>query len=332
MSNAPPTMDYGRPARAAWMLRAQQHVPILATLAVFLLLHAGAAARYDNFLSWRVFENLLRDNAVLGLAAIGMTFVILSGGIDLSVGAVVGLVSIGVARMVQVHDISPALAIPLGLAAGTLFGAGQGALIAFFALPPFLVTLAGLFLARGLAFLVSPESIGIRHGLYGWAGDVGFDFFPVTAMIFLLALVCALWTAHQTRFGRAVYAVGGNESSALLMGVPVRRTKVLVYATSGLCAALAGVTWTFYTNSGRAVAGELLELDAIAAVVIGGTLLRGGVGYMAGTLIGVLIFGIIQTSLTFEGTLTPYLMRIVIGGMLLGFILLQKLVQYRFAG
>jgi simple sugar transport system permease protein len=307
-------------------------VPILATLVVFVLLYAGASLRYDNFFSYRVFEDLLKDNAVLGLAAIGMTFVILSGGIDLSVGAIVGLVSIGVARLIEMHGVSPAIALPLALAAGTLFGAGQGALIAFFALPPFLVTLAGLFLARGLAFLISPESIGIGHPFYDWVGDFSFDVFPLTATLFLAALAVALWVAHQTRFGRAVYAVGGNEASALLMGVPVRRTKILIYAASGLCAALAGITWSFYTNSGRAPAGELLELDAIAAVVIGGTLLTGGVGYIAGTLIGVLIFGIIQTSLTFEGTLTPYLMRIVIGGMLLGFILLQKLVQSRLGG
>jgi simple sugar transport system permease protein len=141
-----------------------------------------------------------------------------------------------------------------------------------------------------------------------------------------------MWVAHQTRLGRATYAIGGNEASALLLGLPVRRVRVMVYAISGFCAALAGVAWTFYTGSGRAVAGELLELDAIAAVVIGGTLLTGGVGYMAGTLIGVLIFGIIQTALTFEGTLTPYLMRIVVGSLLLGFILLQKLVQSRLGG
>ena len=328
MTSAPGTL--GVPSsRSAWLSAARQHVPILATLAVFVLLYAAAAVRYDNFLSYRVFESLLEDNAVLGLAAIGMTFVILSGGIDLSVGAVAGLVSIGVARLIEVHGISPALAIPIAVLAGTLFGAGQGALIAFFSLPPFLVTLAGLFLARGMAFLVSPESIGIDHALYRWAGDFGFDVFPIIAILFLATLLVAMWVAHQTRLGRATYAIGGNEASALLLGLPVLRVRVLVYAISGFCAALAGVAWTFYTGSGRAVAGELLELDAIAAVVIGGTLLTGGVGYMAGTLIGVLIFGIIQTALTFEGTLTPYLMRIVVGSLLLGFILLQKLVQSR---
>src|SRR5690606_7419684 len=209
-----------------------------------------------------------------------------------------------------------------------LFGAGQGALIAFFSLPPFLVTLAGLFLARGLAFAISEQSIGIDNALYDRVADIGFDFFPPTIAFLALALVVAMWIAHQTRFGRSAYAIGGNEQSAILMGVPVRRSKVLIYALSGLCAALAGIIWTFDNNRGHAVAGEMLELDAIAAVVIGGTLLTGGVGYVAGTLVGVLILGIIQTTLAFEG-LDAYLARITIGGLLLLFILLQKLTQSR---
>lgn len=325
MSQAPLALDDR--SRRAWMLGAWQHVPILATIVVFVLLYSAASWRYENFLTWRVFENLLRDNAVLGLAAIGMTFVILSGGIDLSVGALVGLVSIGVAVLIERVGVHPALALPLALAAGTLFGAGQGALITFFALPPFLVTLAGLFMARGLAFAISEESISIRHPLFGWVGDASFEVFPLAVILLAMVLLAAMWIAHQSRFGRAVYAIGGSESSALLMGVPVQRTKVLVYAASGFCAALAGVSSTFYLNSGGATTGQLLELDAIAAVVIGGTLLSGGVGYVAGTLVGVLIFGTIQTILAFDGRSEAYMTRILIGALLLGFILLQKLVQ-----
>ena len=333
MTQPSTTINYASPLtpprRLPWLTA--QHIPILATLAVFLLLYAGAAVQYNNFLSYRVFENLLRDNAILGLAAIGMTFVILSGGIDLSVGSMIGLVSIIAARLIGEAGWHPALVIPLVLAFGALYGAGQGLLIAFFALPPFLVTLAGLFLLRGAALLTSQASISIDHPVYDWVGDVSFDYFPPIIVVFALALAAATWLAHLTRFGRAVYAIGGSEASALLMGVPVRRTKVGVYALSGLCSALAGVVYTFYTYSGRAVAGDLLELDAIAAVVIGGTLLTGGVGYVLGTLIGVLILGLIQTILAFQGTLDPYRTRIVIGLMLLGFILLQKLVQSRIA-
>ena len=332
MSRPPTTINDASPPappprRGGWLTR--QHVPILATAAVFLLLYAAAAIRYDNFLTYRVLENLLRDNAVLGLTAVGMTFVILSGGIDLSVGAVVGLVSIATARLIADAGWHPGLVLPLAVGFGVAFGAGQGVLVAAFALPPFLVTLAGLFLARGAALLVSPASIPIEHPLYRWAGDVGFDYFPPVAAMFLLAVAVAAVVAHLTPFGRRVYAVGGGEASAVLMGVPVRRTKVAVYALSGGCAALAGVAYTLHLTAGRAVAGELLELDAIAAVVVGGTLLAGGVGYVAGTLIGVLILGLIQTILAFEGTLDPYLTRVAVGGLLLGFILLQKLAQSR---
>jgi len=126
-------------------------------------------------------------------------------------------------------------------------------------------------------------------------------------------------------FGRNVYAVGGNEEAAMLMGIPVGRTKVLVYALSGLCSSLAGVVFTFYGSSGNPSAAVGMELDAIAAVVVGGTLLSGGVGYVFGTLIGVLIFGIIQTGIVFDGRLSSWWTRVVIGALLLLFILLQKL-------
>jgi simple sugar transport system permease protein len=310
---------------------ARKHVPILATTAVYLLLYAAACLvfRERGFLSWTVFLNLFRDNAVLGLAAIGMTFVILSGGIDLSVGAVVGCTTILIAKLVTEVGIHPLLAIVVVLTLGTAFGAGMGGLVHFFRLPPFLVTLAGMFLARGLGLVISLESVPIRHGFYDWIDDFSFEIFPVTALAFILALLAAMYLAHYTRFGRNVYAVGGDQTSALLMGLPVGRTKVAVYALSGLCSSLAGVVGTFYFSSGNAKAGEMLELDAIAAVVIGGTLLSGGVGYVFGTLIGVLIYGVIQTAIAFEGTLSSWWTRIAIGALLLAFILLQKLVQAR---
>ena len=325
------TIDHGAVEKRPWHrgLLGRQFVPILATLGVFVALYAAAAIRYDNFLSTRVLLNLLQDNAVLGLAAVGMTFVILSGGIDLSVGSMVGLVTVAVALLTGEAGLHPLLAIAIALAGGTTFGLLQGALIAAFALPPFLVTLAGLFLLRGAALLLSRDSIPINHPLYDAAGDFSFEVFPLTAIVFLATLAAAAWLLHQTRFGRGVYAVGGNEQSALFMGVATGRTKVLVYGLSGLCAALAGVMSTFYSASGWAVRGEALELDAIAAVVIGGTLLVGGSGYVLGTLVGVLILGVIQTILSFEGTLDSYTQRVVVGGLLLAFILLQKLVQGR---
>ena len=315
-----------------WRLSRTQ-IPLLATIVVFVLFYAGASLRYreTGFLSWAVFRNLLHDNSFLGVAASGMTFVILSGGIDLSVGAMIGFTSILIAWLAA-HHAPPLLAIVLSVALGTGIGSGMGALIRFAALPPFLVTLAGMFLLRGLGFVVSLETITIENPFYSAVGDFGLRVFPITAIAFLVVLVAAIYVAHYTRFGRTIYAIGGNQQSALLMGLPVGRAKVWLYGLSGFCSSLAGVIYTFYTSSGNATAGTMLELDAIAAVVIGGTLLSGGVGYVFGTFFGVLILGVIQTIITFEGTLSSWWTKIAIGVLLLVFILLQRFLQNRTAG
>ena len=311
---------------------ADKHIPIAATCAVCLVLYGVASVIYRGFFSANVLVNFLTDNSFLGITAIGMTFVILSGGIDLSVGAVVGFSSILIATLVQKAHLHPAVAITIALALGTLLGLGMGALIRFYSMPPFLVTLAGMFLARGMGFVVGLESIPIDHSFYQALTQVRLPLgpavdLPATALIFLAMFGIAVFVAHCTRFGRNVYALGGNEQSAVLMGLPIGGTKLRVYALSGFCSALAGVVYTLYTFSGNPIAGTGLELDAIAAVVIGGTLLSGGIGYVAGTLAGVLIFGIIQTWITFEGTLSSWWTKIAIGALLLFFILLQKLVQ-----
>jgi len=317
---------------------------LAATAAVCLLLYLVAGFRYDGFFSPRVIASFLGDNAFLGIVAVGMTFVILSGGIDLSVGAVVGCSSIIIAALVEEAHWHPLAAIALVLGAGTVFGASMGGLIHRFRLPPFIVTLAGMFFARGLGFVVHQESIAIQHGFYPWLYDLparaarsaglsehgaqtAGHHLPLTGALFLAVLAAGVYVGHWTRFGRATYAVGGDEDSALLMGLPVGRTKVQVYALSGFCAALGGAVYTLYTFSGNPTAGTMLELDAIAAVVIGGTLLTGGVGYVGGTLLGVLIFGIIQTAIMFDGSLSSWWTRIAVGFLLLVFVLLQRLLQ-----
>ena len=305
---------------------ARPHIPLLATLTVFVLLYAAASLRYQGFFSWPVFRNLFADNSFLGLAAIGMTFVILAGGIDLSVGAMIGFSSILIAKL-SAQQVHPLLAIAVAVVLGTGLGAGMGALIRFMALPPFLVTLAGMFLIRGLGFVISLEAVTIKHRFYDAISDFSLQRFSVVTGLFLIALAAAIYLAQYTRFGRNVYAIGGNEQSALLMGLPVGSTKVWLYALSGLCSSLAGVAYTFYTSSGNATAGTMLELDAIAATVIGGTLLSGGVGYVFGTLVGVLILGLIQTIITFEGTLSSWWAKIAIGVLLLAFILIQRFLQ-----
>jgi len=309
-------------------MKVSRHLPLLATGVIFVALFATAAHFYDGFFSARVFVSLLSDNAFLGIAAVGMTLVIFSGGIDLSVGAVIGFTSIFTATLIEQRHVAPGLAWLLALGAGAGLGAGMGALIHFFRLPPFLITLAGMFLARGAGFWISTESVGISHDLYGRISGYEWALGPVVLpanSLFLLAVMFAGWVlAHHTRFGRTLLAIGGNEQSALLMGLPIGRAKVAVYAINGFCAALAGIVATLYTGSGNPSMGLGLELDAIAIVVMGGTLLTGGRGHVLGTLLGLLIFGTIQAAILFDGRLSSWWMRIVVGALLLGFILLQR--------
>jgi len=312
-----------------------QSIPMVASVAVLVALYVSGCFAFDGFGSLRVLINLFGDNAFLGVAAVGVTFVILSGGIDLSVGSVVALASILIAALIG-HGFHPLTAIGLSLAFGAAFGALMGTLIQVFELPSFLITLGGMFLARGLGFVIHPESLSIDHPFYG-------DFIsqtlsipvtrklsiPFTAVCLIVVVIAATVLARWSRFGRNVRAIGSSEASARLMGVPIVRTKILVYTLGGFMSALGGVVATFYMQSGNPASFVGLELDAIAAAVIGGTLLRGGVGFIPGTLVGVLILGLIQTLIIFQGTLNSWWTRIAVGGLLFVFILLQQLLARR---
>jgi ribose/xylose/arabinose/galactoside ABC-type transport system permease subunit len=307
--------------------------PVLITGLILLTVYLVGAVRYQDFAQPQVALNLLVDNAHLLVVAIGMTFVILTGGIDLSVGAVVALASVIVAVLLRAGWPVPA-AIAAALLAGVLLGFAMGCMIQLFEIQPFIVTLAGLFLARGLAYTISYESVSIKDpGFTSLAtGSValpGGTFLTTGALVAIAAVAVAAYVLHQTRFGRRVYAVGGSERSALLMGVAVGRTKIAVYTISGFCSALGGVLLSFYLVAGSGTTAVGLELDAIAAVVIGGTVLTGGSGYLAGTVLGVGLLGIIQTVISFEGTLSSWWTRIIIGALLFVFILLQRLVFAR---
>ncbi|MFG6459959.1 galactofuranose ABC transporter, permease protein YjfF [Roseateles sp. DXS20W] len=299
-------------------------------LLLVVALFAGAAA-YPGLLSGQVLLNLLIDNAFLLVVAVGMSFVILSGGVDLSVGSVVALTTMLLALGVERAHLSPWLLIPLLLLGGALFGGLMGWVIQAFEVPAFIVTLAGLFLARGLCYVLSLESIAISDAtLAAWSqarwslGPVG-EITPGAVMA-LIVLVLAVWVSRATPFGRAAYALGGHETSARLMGLPVAATRIGVYAVSGACAALGGVLFGIYTLSGYGLHAQGLELDAIAAVVIGGALLSGGTGHVLGALTGVLMLGFIQTLILFDGTLSSWWTRIVIGALLGVFCGLQRLL------
>ncbi|GAE92043.1 sugar ABC transport system [Gracilibacillus boraciitolerans JCM 21714] len=311
-----------------------KQLPLIATIALFVLMFSFGSLRYTGFFSTQVFLNLFIDNAFLIVVAVGMTFVILSGGIDLSVGSVIALTSMVAASLTMEAQLSPMIVVPISLLVGTVLGILQGSLIHFYNLQPFIVTLAGMFLARGLSYVISVETISIDHPFFSYMASTripipGDNFISISVVIAVIIVIAAIFLGHFTKFGRTVYAIGGSEQSAMLMGLPVGRTKILIYTLSGFCASLAGLIFTFYMLSGYGLHANGMELDTIAAVVIGGTLLTGGAGYVAGSVVGVLILGIIQTIIVFEGTLSSWWTKIAIGVLLFLFIALQRIIVVR---
>jgi ribose/xylose/arabinose/galactoside ABC-type transport system permease subunit len=311
----------------------QNNIIILSTLLLLVVLYGAGSVMYTGFFSWQVFFNLFIDNAYLIIVATGMAFVIITGGIDLSVASVVALVSIVSASLLE-QGASPYLVIAVSLVIGILFGAFQGYIIMRFDLHPWIVTLAGMFLARGISYLISTESIVINDGLYKSISKYkihlfGSNFITISVVIALVVVAIGIYVSKYTSFGRAVYAIGGNERSSVLMGLPVARTTVLVYTLSGFCSALGGIVFTFYMLSGYSLHLMGMEMDAIAACVIGGILLTGGFGYIMGPMFGVLCSGIIQTIVMFQGTLSSWWTKIAIGFLLFLFILLQRIIVMR---
>lgn len=310
----------------------KERLPILATVMVCTLLYVASGLAFPGFFSPRVAVNIFNDNAFLGVIVAGLTFVIITGGIDLSVGSVAGASSIITAVLIHRHGQHPMVAMAAGAGFGLLLGLAQGVLIARFRLTPFLVTLGGLFLARGIALAVSLESVQIEHPWVTALASEGIKFgrgvtLTWNGIAFLAFVVLGALLAKQSRFGRTVYAIGGNPQSVEPMGLPATSTLVKVYALSGLCAGVGGVMFATYTSSGYALAGTGLELDAIAAVVIGGTLLSGGYGSVIGSMFGVVTLGIIQTAITFQGSLSSWWSKIAIGTLLLMFVLLQRAIE-----
>ncbi|OWV88471.1 ABC transporter permease [Rhizobium sp. N122] len=310
-----------------------KYLPLLATIVIFVLAYAGCTLQYPNMLSTRVIGNLLTDNAFLGIAAVGMTFVIISGGIDLSIGSIIAFTGVFLAVILQKTSIHPLLAFALVLVITTAFGAVMGAIIHYLEMPAFIVTLAGMFLARGMAFVLSIDSIPIDHDYYSTLTSLywrlpGGGRLTLIGGIMLLVFAVGIFIAQRTRFGTNVYALGGGPQTARLMGVPVGRTTIQIYALSGFLAGLSGIVFSLYTSAGYSLAAVGVELDAIAAVVIGGTLLTGGAGFVAGTFIGILIQGLIQTYITFDGTLSSWWTKILIGLLLFAFILMQKAILF----
>lgn len=278
-------------------------VLVLAAAIAFSPSHDGDLV----FLSSENLFNVVRAIAEIGIIAIGMTFVILIGGIDLSVGAVLGLAAVGSAVLLVNDGFGVLPAVLVVLAAGLVFGLLQGFASAVFGIQAFIVTLAGLQVARGLARIWSGgQGVAIAYGDGPGEAPVAFSLLgertfnglvPIPAVIFAVVAVAAIVFLRTSAFARHVYAIGGNEKAARLSGVAVTRVKVLVYGLSGLLAALAGIIHAGQLNQGSPNDGSGYELDAIAAVVIGGTALSGGRGSVSGTVAGALLLGVLNNIL-----------------------------------
>ncbi len=312
------------PAAAAVASALRRQGALVALVAVC----AFGAARYPEFLTAENLLNVLRQNSMLGLAALGMTVVVLTGGIDLSVGALVAVAG------VTAGALSPrgALVASLGgVAVAAAAGLVNGLVIARARVQPFVTTLATLFAARGLVLAATGEqSVPVAPAAAGlaWLGRGEALGIPAPVLV-LAAAYLAGWAAlRYTRFGRHVYAVGDDADAARLLGLGVERVVVGAYALSGALAGLAGVVLAARLGAGQPVAGAGWELDAVAAVVVGGTLLAGGRGGAGHTLVGVLLLGVIFNLLNLEGTVSPWWQYVVRGGFLLGVVLVQARLQH----
>ena len=306
-------------------------MPTFAAIAILILLFIGAEIFLrGDFISPRNISALLLDNAYLLILAVGMTFVIVTAGIDLSVGSVMAFTGIWLAKLLA-GGMSPVLAVPLIVLGGATIGLLIGVLVQYFDVQPFIASLAGLFLGRGLAYVVSLSSIKVEDTAVLWLQStrlrLGDWYITPTGILALAVAIIGAYVMQFTRFGRTTYAIGGNEQASL-MGLKVARTTVAVYVISGVCGGLAGLVLTAYSGAGYPRNGVGTELDVIAAVVIGGTVLTGGRGYVLGSMIGVFVYGTIKTIISFMGAEQSW-MQIIIGALLLLFIVVQRAIVAR---
>lgn len=323
-------------------------IPVLATAILALTAYSIGASLFVGMRNPQVFFNLFRNSAHLLISGIGMTFVILTGGIDLSVSGVVALTTVSSAVLLR-EGMNPWLVIVLMLLMGMSLGAVMGTFIIKLKVQPFIATLAGMWFARGMCFFISDDAVRIDDRVFHILGKTKIlipglteifesqgrpvPYISLAVVVAFILLVTAVYIAQMTRFGRTVYAIGGNEGrneqSARLMGLPVDRTKLLVYTFNGFCSALAGLAFCLFVESGHGLYAPGFELDVIASVVMGGTMLSGGSGYVFGTLFGVLVLAVTQVLIQFIGSLSSWWTRIVIGVLTLIFIGVQSILANR---
>ncbi|GAA6481210.1 sugar ABC transporter permease YjfF [Enterocloster aldenensis] len=317
---------------------------LVVTIVLFFAMYIVGIIMYGDrgFAKVQNFLNLFISNAGLIVVATGMTIVMITGGIDISVGSVVALICMMLAWMMEKAGIGAVPAIIIVLVTGCVFGLVQGFLVAYLKIQPFIVTLAGMFFARGMTSIISQEMISINNETFksiatfkmylpfgGYLNKKGIMIYPYiypTVIIAIAVLLLVFAVLKYTKFGRSIYAIGGNEQSALLLGLNVRKIKLQAYILDGFLAGLGGLLFCMNTCSGFVEQAKGFEMDAIASSVIGGTLLTGGVGNVIGSLFGVLIKGTIESFITFQGTLSSWWVRITIAALLCFFIVLQSLI------
>ena len=309
---------------------------LMITILLFLAMYISGMIIFEEggFAKPQMFLNLFISNAGLLVIAVGQTIVMITGGIDISVGSVTALVCMAVANQMENHGAS-------ALGIGLLYGIVQGFLISYLEIQPFIVSLAGLFFGRGLTSMISTDMISIKNetflawakyriylpiGSYSKRGKFLPAYIYPTVIIALVIVFIIAIIMKYTKFGREVYAIGGNAQSAMMMGLNVRKTKFKAYILNGFLAGCGGFLFCLNSCSGFVEQAKGLEMDAISASVIGGTLLSGGVGTPFGTIFGVLIKGTISSLITTQGSLSSWWVRIVLSALLCFFIVLQAVI------
>lgn len=315
---------------------------LLITIAMFFVMYIVGMVVFSDagFAKPQVFLNLFINNAGLIVIACSMTMVLITGGIDIAVGSMVAMNCMILAYFMEIKDINPFVAMGFVLVVGILFGIVQGFLIAYLDIQPFIVTLAGMFFGRGMTAVISTDMISITNEKFleiaqykislpvgGHTNSHGVTIYPYiypTVIIALVILVLMFVMLKYTKFGRNIYAVGGNQQSALLMGLSVKKTKFKVYVLDGFLVSIGSILFCLNTCAGFVEQAKGFEMEAIAGAVIGGTLLTGGVGNVFGSLFGVMIKGTIESFISFQGTLSSWWTKIVIALLLTFFIVLQS--------
>lgn len=317
---------------------------LLITIVLLAVMYiAGSIVFADKgFSKPQMFLNLFISNAGLIVIGCGMTLVMITGGIDIAVGSVTALVCMSAAFAMEQKGVNAYVAVAISLGIGILFGIVQGYLVAYLEIQPFIVTLAGMFFGRGLTAVISTEMISIKNEVFlKWANykiylPIGSTnkkgiFQPAyiypTVIIAVAVVILITIMLKYTKFGRKLYAIGGNQQSALMMGLDVRKTKMQAYVLDGFLAGLGGFLFCLNSCAGFVEQAKGLEMDAISSAVIGGTLLSGGVGTVIGTLFGVLIKGTITSLITTQGTLSSWWVRITLSALLCLFIVLQSVIS-----